>query len=120
MIALLVLGSLVIFILIVFLAYKYIMKVSSLMIDGKEEVKEMIVNTGRSPLSWAKKITGERRPWKKKWIKWRCIRKIKRLIRYYTFTTLVADENERQYIIKALRNTKKSWAQSRLEDILLP
>ena len=54
MIALLVLGSLVVFILIVFLTYKYTMKVSSLMIDGKEEVKDMIVNTGRAPLSWVK------------------------------------------------------------------
>ena len=117
MIVLIVLGVTVGFGIIVYLLYRYMMAVSSLMMDSKEDDKETIIHTGRVPRRWIKRKVEKSPPVVKRWLKVRCIRRINKLIRHYSHTTLVSSEAERKYIVKTLRDVREAWKQEALEDI---
>jgi hypothetical protein len=120
MIALALLGALLAFGLMLFIFYRYLMKVSSIMMDSKQEDKEIIINTGRVPHDWVKRDVSRAGPLLKRRLKRRCLRRIGGLIGYYLHTTLVSTEAERKFILKALRDVRAAWQEEPLEDILLP
>ena len=118
MILLIVLGVTGVFGLIVYLLYRYMIAVSSLMMDSKENDKETIIHTGRVPRRWVKRKVENRLPIVKKWLKGRCLRRLNKLIRHYSHTTLVSSNAERKFIIKALQDVREAWKQEELEDIM--
>ena len=120
MIILAILGILVVFALMIFLFYRYVMKVSSIMVDSKVEDKDIIITTGRVPHSWIKADVAKAGSFTKARLMRRCLRRINRLIRYQSHTTLVSSEAERRFVIKALRDVREAWKREELEDIILP
>jgi len=120
MIVLALLGALLAFGLMLFILYRYLMRISSIMMDSKEEDREIIINTGRVPHDWVKRDVSGAGRLRKRWLKWRCLRRISGLIGYYVHTTLVATEAERKFILNALRDVRAAWQEEPLEDILLP
>lgn len=76
-------------------------------VDTKHRETEIISQSGLAPPQWNSRLLV--RSGYPKLAKWVAMRRIRKLISYFRYTPLVADEESRSVVLKTLSQVQQSW-----------
>jgi hypothetical protein len=101
-----------------FLIYHLVVNVFGALLERRQRDADFVLYTGRVPPTWVK-----RRPrgdFAVAVARWRVRRQLAKVIDYFAHTPLVASEEERQSVLRQLREVKGRWKAAPWNEMLLP
>ena len=101
-----------------FLIYHLTVNVFGSLLERRQRDADFILYTGRIPPTWLKRRPSA--PLAVAIARLRVRRKLARVIDYFAHTPLVASEQERESVLRQLREVKTRWKAAPWEEMLLP